>query len=283
MADRSKGRHFALRSVIAIAFLAACLPVAGCSSTIGFDDPSADYLQRTALVSTSGGDAQAANIAMQTATPWPRYSNDTNIPANGARIVKAINALRKRLRGRGRERQRDAERGESGRERRRRSAERRLHRNDGFSSRSILRLLERRRFLSMPEGAPAKARSFWRDEEGSALVEATIVMPLLLSLFLGVFEFSWFFYNQQLVVSGLRDAARYMTRIELTDGNRDPCAQKDQNGLLYTDGRSEYSDHGCKPRAARRASAAGARPMSPSVVRRAPRSITETTPTARQP
>ena len=66
------------------------LALAGCSSTIGFDDPSADYLQRTALVSTSGGDAQAANIAMQTATPWPRHSNDTNIPANGARIVKAI-------------------------------------------------------------------------------------------------------------------------------------------------------------------------------------------------
>src|SRR3984957_12186175 len=86
----------------------------------------------------------------------------------------------------------------------------------------------------MAERATAKAVSFWRDEEGSALVEATIVMPLLLSLFLGVFEFSWFFYNQQLVVSGLRDAARYMTRIELTDGNRDPCAQKDQNGLLYT-------------------------------------------------
>ena len=86
----------------------------------------------------------------------------------------------------------------------------------------------------MPERATEKARSLWRDEEGSALVEATIVMPLLLSLFLGVFEFSWFFYNQQLVVSGLRDAARYMTRIELTDGNRDPCAQKDQNGLLYT-------------------------------------------------
>jgi Flp pilus assembly protein TadG len=87
----------------------------------------------------------------------------------------------------------------------------------------------------MPERKTPTAASFWRDEEGSALVEATIVMPLLLSLFLGVFEFSWFFYNQQLVVSGLRDAARYMTRIELTDGNRDPCAQKDQYGALYTD------------------------------------------------
>ena len=86
----------------------------------------------------------------------------------------------------------------------------------------------------MAERTGEKTISLWRDEDGSALVEATIVMPLLLSLFLGVFEFSWFFYNQQLVVSGLRDAARYMTRIELTDGNHDPCVQKDQNGVLYT-------------------------------------------------
>jgi hypothetical protein len=49
-----------------------------------------------------------------------------------------------------------------------------------------------------------------------------------------VFEFSWYFYNQQLVVVGLRDAARFMTRIELTNGNADPCLQKDQNGVLYT-------------------------------------------------
>jgi hypothetical protein len=68
----------------------APLAVAGCSSTVGFDDPSADYLQRTALVSTTGGDAPAVNVAVQTPTPWPRYANDTNIPANGARIVKAI-------------------------------------------------------------------------------------------------------------------------------------------------------------------------------------------------
>jgi hypothetical protein len=90
MADRSRAQHFGLRSGIAILSLAAALAVAGCSSTVGFDDPFADYLQRTALVSTTGGDAQAANIAMQTPTPWPRYSNDTNIPANGARIAKAI-------------------------------------------------------------------------------------------------------------------------------------------------------------------------------------------------
>ena len=38
-------------------------------------------------------------------------------------------------------------------------------------------------------------------------------MPFLVAFFLGVFEFSWYFYNQQLVVVGLRDAARFMTRI----------------------------------------------------------------------
>jgi hypothetical protein len=90
VADRSKHRGVALRSAVAILSFAACAAVAGCSSTIGFDDPFADYLQRTALVSTTGGDAQAANIAMQTPTPWPRYANDTNIPANGARIAKAV-------------------------------------------------------------------------------------------------------------------------------------------------------------------------------------------------
>jgi hypothetical protein len=89
-AESSTSQLDAVRNAVAILCLAASLSVAGCSSTIGFDDPAADYLQRTALVSTAGGDAQAANIAMQTATPWPRYANDTNIPANGARITKVI-------------------------------------------------------------------------------------------------------------------------------------------------------------------------------------------------
>ena len=91
MLRRLKGPRVTFEGALALASLLASLGVGGCSSTIGFDDPTADYLQRTPLVSTSGGDAQAANIAMQTSTPWPRYSNDTNIPANGARTVKAIN------------------------------------------------------------------------------------------------------------------------------------------------------------------------------------------------
>ena len=56
-----------------------------------FDDPFADYTQRSLLISQGSGNAQAANTALQTATPWPRYSNNTNIPGNGAQMVRAIN------------------------------------------------------------------------------------------------------------------------------------------------------------------------------------------------
>jgi Flp pilus assembly protein TadG len=73
-----------------------------------------------------------------------------------------------------------------------------------------------------------------RDCDGSALVEASVIMPLLVSLYFGVFDFSWYFYNQQLVETGVRDAARYMARIELTNGNTNPCAQTDSGGALYT-------------------------------------------------
>lgn len=53
---------------------------------------------------------------------------------------------------------------------------------------------------------------FCKDDEGSALIEATILTPLLVTLMFGVFEFSWYFQKQQLVESGIRDAARYLAR-----------------------------------------------------------------------
>jgi hypothetical protein len=55
-----------------------------------FDDPFADYTQRSLTISTGAGNAQAANLALQTATPWPPHSSNTNIPANGARMVRAV-------------------------------------------------------------------------------------------------------------------------------------------------------------------------------------------------
>jgi Flp pilus assembly protein TadG len=52
--------------------------------------------------------------------------------------------------------------------------------------------------------------ALWRDTEGSALLEATILTPVLLVLFLGAYEFSWYFNRQQMVEVGVRDAARYL-------------------------------------------------------------------------
>jgi Flp pilus assembly protein TadG len=54
------------------------------------------------------------------------------------------------------------------------------------------------------------------DEDGTALIEGAIVVPVLCILLFGVYEFSWFFYQQHLVSTGLRDAARYVARTSAT-------------------------------------------------------------------
>ena len=67
-------------------------------------------------------------------------------------------------------------------------------------------------------------QSLWRDGEGSALIEGAIIMPVLLILALGVFEFSWLIDQQHLISTGIHDAARYIARsanpTDLTIQNR---------------------------------------------------------------
>ena len=52
-----------------------------------------------------------------------------------------------------------------------------------------------------------------QDDEGSALIEGAVVVPVLCVLLFGVYEFSWFFYRQHVISTGLRDAARYLARL----------------------------------------------------------------------
>src|SRR5262249_39396632 len=66
-------------------------------------------------------------------------------------------------------------------------------------------------------------RSLARDDRGSALIEAAILVPVLIALFAGVFEFSWFFYQQHLVTLGLRDATSYLAH------SLDPCDPTSRN------------------------------------------------------
>ncbi len=51
---------------------------------------------------------------------------------------------------------------------------------------------------------------FWQTDRGTALIESAIVLPVFLMLIGGVFEFGYFFYQQQLLTTGVRDAARYL-------------------------------------------------------------------------
>jgi hypothetical protein len=64
------------------------------------------------------------------------------------------------------------------------------------------------------------AGTLLRDNNGSALVESAVLVPLLFALLFGVYEFSWFFYQQHLAAIGVRDAARYLARVS------NPCDER---------------------------------------------------------
>ena len=49
------------------------------------------YVQRIDTLSVESGDARNVNAATQIIDPWPLYARDRRIPANGQRMVGAIN------------------------------------------------------------------------------------------------------------------------------------------------------------------------------------------------
>ncbi|MCV3240678.1 TadE/TadG family type IV pilus assembly protein [Mesorhizobium sp. ZC-5] len=56
------------------------------------------------------------------------------------------------------------------------------------------------------------SQRFRRDEHGSALVEMTLIAPLMIALSAGVFEFGNLIHQKLLIEAGLRDGARYASR-----------------------------------------------------------------------
>src|SRR4249920_25575 len=74
-------------------------------------------------------------------------------------------------------------------------------------------------------------RSLWRNGDGSALIEGAIIVPVLLILVLGVFEFSWLIDQQHLISTGIHDAARYIAR---SANPRDLTIQSDAKKLATT-------------------------------------------------
>lgn len=57
-----------------------------------------------------------------------------------------------------------------------------------------------------------RSKAFAADQRGAALVEMTIITPLMLVLAAGVFEFSNIIQTKLLLEAGVRDAALYIAR-----------------------------------------------------------------------
>jgi hypothetical protein len=76
-----------------IARLIGCLSLAaalgGCWGTVT-ENPAAEYLRRTDTIVPDAGDAMRVNAATHVVDPWPRYVGDRRIPADGERMVTAV-------------------------------------------------------------------------------------------------------------------------------------------------------------------------------------------------
>jgi hypothetical protein len=78
------------------------------------------------------------------------------------------------------------------------------------------------------------------------MVESAVLIPLLFALLFGVYEFSWFFYQQHLAAIGVRDAARYLARVSSPCDDRSAAWSMEQTNarVLATTG----STRGSTPR-----------------------------------
>ena len=63
-----------------------------------------------------------------------------------------------------------------------------------------------------------RLRKFGTETTGAALVETTLLLPFLLMLSAGVFEFCNMFHQRLRIEAGVRDAARYRARCPMTAG-----------------------------------------------------------------
>lgn len=64
-------------------------------------------------------------------------------------------------------------------------------------------------------------RTFWKDDEGTILAEALLVIPVITIFAVGILEFGNVFWQRHLMEVGVRDAARYWSRC---DPSFAPCS-----------------------------------------------------------
>lgn len=60
-------------------------------------------------------------------------------------------------------------------------------------------------------------KSFWTSQSGAAATEMALILPLALALIFTTFEGSYFMICEHRAVKGVRDAARYAARLDLSN------------------------------------------------------------------
>ena len=75
------------RIIRILASIAVAAAAGGCWP---YGNEGAQYLHRSDTVTLSAGNAKDVNAATHVIDPWPRYVGDRRIPANGERMVGAM-------------------------------------------------------------------------------------------------------------------------------------------------------------------------------------------------
>jgi Flp pilus assembly protein TadG len=79
---------------------------------------------------------------------------------------------------------------------------------------------------------------FLCDARGAAAAEMALMLPLMLTLLFVAFEGGYFLWNEHKVVKGVRDGARYASRLSIADydcdGTVDPGAETAISNLTRT-------------------------------------------------
>ncbi len=79
---------------------------------------------------------------------------------------------------------------------------------------------------------------WWQDEQGQSLVEFALVLPILLLILIGIFNFGQVFYSDIVINEAARDAARYaslgVSQSEIDQVITEDCQTLNASQLSYS-------------------------------------------------
>jgi hypothetical protein len=79
-----------MRPVALVLGLLGPLTISGVCHAQIFNDPFAEYAERTITISPGAGNAKDANAALHAIDPWPAYAGYTRVPGRGEHAVSSI-------------------------------------------------------------------------------------------------------------------------------------------------------------------------------------------------